>query len=140
MTKGIRTPIILHVCYGYALVFKDKTPSPDYPELLELAASCPEISAISLEYEQPGHEPELLRHCGEKHVLLGLLNLATDAIETPEHIASRIRHAASVIPPERLHPCSDCGMWYLPRDRAFGKILALTRGAAIIRAELDLDA
>lgn len=134
MVEGVRAPVIVHVCYGYALVYREKRASVVYPEVLELLASCP-IAGISIEYEQPRHEPTILRHCGDKHVVLGLLDLGSTEIETPEHVASRLRAALRQVPPERLHPSSDCGMWYLARDVAFGKISALAAGTAIIRAE-----
>lgn len=139
MVDGVRAPVIVHVCYGYAFLYKEKSASPTYPEVLDVLSDCP-ITGISLEYEQPGHEPSLLKHCGDKHVVLGLLNLGTREVETPEHVAARLRSALEVVPPERLHPCSDCGMWYLPRDIAFGKISALVKGTGIVRRALAIDA
>lgn len=133
--EGVRAPVIVHVCYGYALVYREKSASAVYPEVLELLADCP-IAGISLEYEQPGHEPSLLRWCGNKHVVLGLLDLSKRDVETSQHVACRLREALAVVPPERLHPCSDCGMWYLPRDRAFAKISALADGTEIVRRDL----
>lgn len=106
-------------------------------DVLALAATC-RITGISVEYEQPGHEPDVLRRCGDKHVLLGLLNLGTHEVETPVHIAARLREALKVVPAERLHPCSDCGMWFLPREVAFGKIEALAEGTRIVRRDLGL--
>jgi 5-methyltetrahydropteroyltriglutamate--homocysteine methyltransferase len=132
MTAGITVPVIVHVCYGYALVFRDKSASPTYPEVLELLADCP-IAGISLEYEQPKHAPSLLRHCGDKHVLLGLLDLSISQIETVGHITRRMRAALEVVPAERLHPSSDCGMWYKSREIAFGKISALAQATAMVR-------
>lgn len=138
MIEGLTRPTTVHVCYGYAYSKESKAPSPTYPELLELLASCPSLTAMSIEYEQPRHQPDLLRHCGDKHVVLGLLDLGTTKVETPEHIASRIRAAMEVVPPERLHPSSDCGMWHLPREVAFGKIQSLVKGTDIVRRELGL--
>ena len=135
MVAGLSRPVIVHVCYGYAILYKTKAPNEGYADILNLLADCP-IDAISLEYEQPGHEPELLRHCGDKHVVLGLLDLAKESVETPEHIARRLCAAMDVVPPERLHPSSDCGMWHLPRERAYGKIRALAQGTALLRRAL----
>lgn len=135
--EGVRAPVIVHVCYGYALVYKEKSASGIYPEILEILAGCP-IAGISLEYEQPGHTPEILRHCGDKHVVLGLLNLGSQKIETSEHIASRIRGALEIVPPERLHPSSDCGMWFLPRHVAFHKIRAMVEGTKSILQHIDV--
>jgi 5-methyltetrahydropteroyltriglutamate--homocysteine methyltransferase len=134
MVDGIRTPVIVHACYGYALAFSEKRANPGYAEVLELLASCP-IAGISMEYEQPRHDPALLRHCGDKHVVLGLLNLGSREIETADHIARRLEAACRVVPPERLHPSSDCGMWFLPRNVAFAKISALAEGTELVRSE-----
>lgn len=135
LVEGITVPVTTHVCYGYALSNQVKTESPTYPEVLEILSDCP-ITGISLEYEQPKHKPDLLRYCGQKHVVLGLLDLAFKGVETPEYIASRIGDALEVIPAERLHPCSDCGMWYIPRETAYGKICSLVEGTEIIRKTL----
>ena len=134
MTEGVTVPVIVHICYGYAYASESKTADPDYGKVLALAAAC-NIAGISVEYEQPGHEPDVLRHCGDKHVLLGLLNLGTQEVETPDHIAARIRAALDVVPAERLHPSSDCGMWFLPREVAFAKIRALAIGTKAVRQE-----
>lgn len=138
VTEGLRTPVAVHVCYGYAYHRESKGPNESYADVLELIASCDRVDAISLEYEQPGHRAELLRHCGSKHVILGLLNLGSQQVETPDHIAARLREAMEVVPVERLHPASDCGMWHLPREIAFGKISSLADGANIIRRERRL--
>ena len=92
---------------------------------------------ISLEYEQPGHQPELLEHAGDKTVILGVLDLDTEApVETAGHIAQRARDAMEVIGPDRLGLAPDCGMWFLPRDTATAKISAMEQAAATLRAEL----
>lgn len=137
MVRGLTRPVILHLCYGYALVNPMKSPSADYAEALALAAACP-VQAISLEYEQPGHAPEILTHCGDKHVVLGLLDMARREAETRAHIAARLRAALEVVPAARLHPASDCGMWYLPRALAYAKIAALGEAARQLRATHDI--
>jgi 5-methyltetrahydropteroyltriglutamate--homocysteine methyltransferase len=137
MVAGVTVPIVVHVCYGYAYINREKSGNPSYPELLELLSDCP-ISGMSIEYAQPRHSPELLRHCGGKHVVLGLLDLGRGTAETADEIAGRLRDALRVIPPERLHPSSDCGMWYLERELAFGKISALVEGTHRVRRELGL--
>jgi 5-methyltetrahydropteroyltriglutamate--homocysteine methyltransferase len=136
MVEGITVPVIVHVCYGYANVYKAKAPSAVYPEVLALLSDCP-IAGISLEYEQPQHQPTILRHCGNKHVVIGLLDLAAEP-ETPDRVAERLLAALAVVPPERLHPSSDCGMWHLSRERAFAKIAALAEGTRIVRRALGM--
>lgn len=134
MVAGVPGPIAVHVCYGYAHLVERKTLDPAYGDGLEALAGCA-IDAISLEYEQPGHGPELLARCGDKHVILGLLNLGTEEAESPEQVARRLRAALEVVPAERLHPAPDCGMWHLPRAVAFAKLRALVLGTEIVRRE-----
>ncbi|NIR61348.1 MAG: 5-methyltetrahydropteroyltriglutamate--homocysteine methyltransferase, partial [Gammaproteobacteria bacterium] len=70
-----------------------------------------DVDEMSIEYEQPGHEPDVLEHAGDKAVILGLLNLAPEApVERTEHIIERTREALEVLPPERLRLAPDCGM------------------------------
>jgi len=69
-------------------------------------------------------------------VLVGVLDLSDRSVESPHQVATRIRAALDVVPAERLIVTPDCGMKYLPRDVAFGKLRALADGAAIVRAEL----
>ncbi len=71
-----------------------------------------------------------------KKIILGVLNLGTNDVETPEIVAARIRRALPYINAERLVIAPDCGMKYLPRDVAFGKLKAMTAGAGIVRQEL----
>jgi len=71
-----------------------------------------------------------------KKIILGVLNLSTDEIETPEIVAARIRRAFDHVSPERILVAPDCGMKYMRRDVAFGKLKAMCEGAAIVRAEL----
>jgi len=132
--EGIHVPTMVHICYGYATVGA-KHVDPNYGQALEAIAAS-RVQAISLEYEQPGHSPEILRHCGNKTIVLGLLNLGTQTVEKPEYIAGRIRAALEILPPDRLHLGPDCGMWFLPREVAFSKLRALVLGAAIVRNEV----
>jgi 5-methyltetrahydropteroyltriglutamate--homocysteine methyltransferase len=132
---GVSARTAVHICYGYARTTKTKRVNPKYAEALELIAAS-NVDEISLEYEQPHHEPDVLAHCGDKAIMLGLLNNAPDApIETVDHILSRARAALEVVPPERLRLAPDCGMWFLPREQAFKKIQALGLAAAALRNE-----
>jgi 5-methyltetrahydropteroyltriglutamate--homocysteine methyltransferase len=132
--RGVTTRTAVHMCYGYSKNIAEKRANPVYEKALSLLAAT-DVNEISLEYEQPGHTPELLAHAGDKAVILGLLNLDTEApVETVEHIVARAREALRVIPAERLRLAPDCGMWFLPRDRALGKITALEQAAQALRA------
>ncbi len=130
---GINATTAVHVCFGYSKNIAEKRTNPIYGSALELLAST-DIDEISLEYEQPGYTPEILTHLGDKAVILGLLNLDTEAeVESVGHIVSRARDALQVVEKMKLRLASDCGMWFLPRERAFGKIANLERAAAVLR-------
>ena len=107
-----------------------------YPFLAELA-DC-SATHISLEAAQPNLDPELLRALPEKIIVLGVLDLGAAEVETPEAVAERIRRALEVVPAERLVAAPDCGMKYLPRERAFAKLEAMVAGARLLAAELAL--
>jgi 5-methyltetrahydropteroyltriglutamate--homocysteine methyltransferase len=130
---GVKIPVAVHVCYGYSKNIAAKRVNPVYERAIELLAAT-DATDISLEYEQPGHAPELLALTGRKNVILGVLNLDTEApIETVEHILARARAALQVVSPDRLRLAPDCGMWFLPRAKALGKIAAMERAAATLR-------
>jgi 5-methyltetrahydropteroyltriglutamate--homocysteine methyltransferase len=131
--RGLKIPTAVHVCYGYSKNIAKKNVNPVYEKSLDLLASTT-INEISLEYEQPGHEPDLLGRLKDKGVILGLLNLDTEApVESVDHIVARARAALQVVSPDRLRLAPDCGMWFLPRERAFGKIRALEQAAQVLR-------
>jgi 5-methyltetrahydropteroyltriglutamate--homocysteine methyltransferase len=69
--------------------------------------------------------------------MLGVLDLSDLNVETPATVAARIRRGLEHLPPERLIPAPDCGMKYLPRDVAFGKLKAMVEGASIVRYQLN---
>ena len=123
----------LHLCFGYAALVKDK-PSSGYSFLSELADSS--VDQISIEAAQPNLDLSVLAALGSKTVLVGVLDLNDRAVEAPERVAERIRAALEFVPPERLIVTPDCGMKYLPREVAFGKLQALAEAARVVRAEL----
>jgi 5-methyltetrahydropteroyltriglutamate--homocysteine methyltransferase len=131
---GIEGEMVIHTCFGYAHVVKDK-PS-GYPFLRELN-DC-RATHISLEAAQPGLDPEVLRELPDKAIVLGVLDLGASEVETPELVAERIRRALAVVPPERLVVAPDCGMKYLPRERAFGKLSTMVAGARLVSENLAL--
>jgi 5-methyltetrahydropteroyltriglutamate--homocysteine methyltransferase len=131
--EGVGGTKALHTCFGYAAIVHEK-PSDGYPFLAELD-SCP-ADEISIEAAQPRLDPSLLEQLPSKRVILGVLDLNDMEIETAEVVAGRIRAALEHIDPGRLMAGPDCGMKYLPREVARGKLRALAEGAAQIRAEL----
>ena len=132
--EDIEGDTVLHTCFGYAHVVKNRLTG--YPFLAELD-QC-RVTHVSLEAAQPGLDPAVLGALPSKTILLGVLDLGAEEVERPEDVAARIRAALEVVPPERLVPAPDCGMKYLPRDRAFGKLEAMVAGARIVSEELGL--
>jgi 5-methyltetrahydropteroyltriglutamate--homocysteine methyltransferase len=130
---GVKGTTALHLCFGYAALVKDK-PASGYSFLAELEEAA--VEQVSIEAAQPRLDLSVLRALRSKTVLVGVLDLANRQVETPEQVATRIRAALEFVTPERLVATPDCGMKYLPRDLAFGKLRALTEGARIVRAEL----
>jgi len=130
--QGIDGPTVVHVCFGYAAVVSEK-PS-GYGFLAELADTT--AQQISIEAAQPRLDLGVLRDLAGKTIMLGVLDLNDPAVETADAVAARIRQGLRFVDAERLVPAPDCGMKYLPRDTAFGKLTALAAGAAIVRREL----
>jgi 5-methyltetrahydropteroyltriglutamate--homocysteine methyltransferase len=122
------------LCFGYAALVKDK-PSSGYSFLAELEDSA--ANQISIEAAQPKLDLGVLKDLAGKKVMLGVLDLGTDEIETPQLVAQRIRAGLKYLKPAHLIPAPDCGMKYMPRATAFGKLKALADGAAMVRRELS---
>jgi 5-methyltetrahydropteroyltriglutamate--homocysteine methyltransferase len=131
---GIDGDTVLHTCFGYAHIVHDR-PS-GYPFLHELA-DC-RATHVSLEAAQPDLDPQLLAALPGKVIVLGVLDLGATEVESAETVAGRLRRALEVVPPEQLVAAPDCGMKYLPRDRALHKLEALVAGARLVSAELAL--
>lgn len=129
--KGIKA---LHICFGYAHVHAGAAKPSGYSYLPELNESS--VDLISIEAAQPKLDLRVLESLPTKDIMLGVLDLNDLSVETPEVIAGRIRAAFDHVPPERIVVAPDCGLKYLPRDVAFGKLKAMADGAAIVRAEL----
>jgi 5-methyltetrahydropteroyltriglutamate--homocysteine methyltransferase len=132
--QGIRIPTVVHLCFGYAAVVPGASKPTGYSFLPGLADSIAE--QISIEAAQPKLDLGVLRDLAGKKVMLGVLDLGTDEIETPQLVAERIRAGLKYLKPAHLIPAPDCGMKYMPRAVAYGKLRALVEGAAIVRAEI----
>ena len=130
---GVPGPTVLHMCFGYAQLVHDKSRGR-YAFLEPLADSA--VDQISIEAAQPKLDLGVLKSITRQAVILGVLDLGTPAIESGAEVAARIRRGLEHVPAERLIPAPDCGMKYLPRATAFGKLQALAQGAALVRAEL----
>ncbi len=130
--EGITGRTALHICFGYAAVIHAR-PS-GYSFLPELSACC--VKEISIETAQSSLDTSVLENLRGKTIILGVLDLADMNVETPETVAQRIRRALPYVSPDKVIVAPDCGLKYLPREVAYGKMKAMVEGAAIVRAEL----
>jgi 5-methyltetrahydropteroyltriglutamate--homocysteine methyltransferase len=130
---GLTVATAVHLCFGYAAVVRHQKPT-GYSFLPQLAAC--QAQQISIEAAQPRLDLGVLADLSRKTIILGVIDLADPAVETADQVAARIRAALSRVAPERLIPAPDCGMKYLPRATAFGKLRALAEGARLARAQL----
>jgi 5-methyltetrahydropteroyltriglutamate--homocysteine methyltransferase len=130
---GIRVTTVVHLCFGYAAVVHTRKPT-GYSFLPQLADSV--AHQISIEAAQPKLDFGVLTELSGKKIILGVIDLGNPAVETAAEVAERIRTGLRHVAADRLIPAPDCGMKYLPRATAFGKLQALSEGARIVRAEL----
>jgi len=129
---GISGTTALHVCFGYGAIVKDKPSGYSFlPELEACAAD-----QISIEAAQPALDLEVLKGLPSKTILVGVLDLGDESVESPAMVAGRLRAALEVLPPERIVAAPDCGMKYLSQASARGKLAALIEGTATVRREL----
>jgi 5-methyltetrahydropteroyltriglutamate--homocysteine methyltransferase len=130
---GVTGTTAVHLCFGYAAIIHDR-PS-GYSFLPELAAA--NCDQVSIETAQSGLDCSVLATLEGKTIILGVLNLGDNTVETADDVAARVRRALPYVPAERLVLAPDCGMKYLPRDVAFGKLAAMTQAAGSLRAEFS---
>jgi 5-methyltetrahydropteroyltriglutamate--homocysteine methyltransferase len=131
--QGVQGTTAVHICFGYAAIIHER-PS-GYSFLSELAGcGCRQIS---IETAQSNLDCSVLRQLAGKKIMLGVLDLSSPQIETAELVASRIRRALPYVAAADLLIAPDCGMKYLPREVAFGKLQAMVAGAQLVRAELQ---
>ncbi|HYE91560.1 MAG TPA: hypothetical protein VEA38_11100, partial [Terriglobales bacterium] len=138
---GVRCTTAVHICYGYGIKANIDWKATlgrewrQYERTFPLLAKS-RIGQVSLECANSRVPLELLKLLGDKDVLAGAIDVADRAVETPEQVAANIRAVMRHVPPERLYPCTNCGMVMLPREVVRGKLAALAAGAAIVRREL----
>lgn len=129
---GVQGETAVHLCFGYPAMVKNRPSEYQFlTELIDTPANC-----ISIETAQSSLDCSVLAKLTGKKVVLGVLDLSTDEVETAETVAARIRRALPYISADRLIIAPDCGMKYLSRDVAFGKLKAMVAGASQVRAEL----
>ena len=139
--EGLSCRTAVHICYGYGIkanIDWKQTLGGEwrqYEKTFPLLAQS-RIDQISLECANSRVPIELLGLLKGKDVMVGAIDVATDTVETPEDVAATIRRAMKFVPPERLYPCTNCGMVPLAREVAYAKLRALGAGAALVRKEL----
>jgi 5-methyltetrahydropteroyltriglutamate--homocysteine methyltransferase len=130
---GVTGTTALHICFGYAAIIHVR---PEGYSFLPEFAGTP-LRQISIETAQSNLDTSVLEKLPGKTIILGVLDLSDMNVETPETVAGRIRRALPHVPAEKIVVAPDCGLKYLPREVAFGKMKAMVDGAAIVRRELQ---
>jgi 5-methyltetrahydropteroyltriglutamate--homocysteine methyltransferase len=139
--EGLGCTTAVHICYGYGIkanVDWKKTLGSEwrqYERTFPLLAKS-RIDQVSLECANSRVPVALLKLLEGKDVLAGAIDVASRTVETPQEVAATIRAVLKHVAPERLYPCTNCGMVVLPRDVVRGKLAALAAGAALVRREL----
>jgi len=130
--EGVTGTTAVHICFGYAAIIHGRPEG--YSFLPELAAS--HADQISIETAQSGLGCSVLAALDGKTIILGVLDLNDPTVEAPGQVVERARKALAYVPPERIVLAPDCGMKYLPREAAYGKLSAMTEAATRLRTEL----
>jgi 5-methyltetrahydropteroyltriglutamate--homocysteine methyltransferase len=133
---GIIGRTALHICFGYAAIIHHRPEG--YSFLPELGPTA--IREISIETAQSNLDCAVLDTLHGKTIILGVLDLSTHEVESAGTVADRIRRALPYVAAERIIVAPDCGLKYLPRDVAYGKMAAMVEGARIVRGELTREA
>jgi 5-methyltetrahydropteroyltriglutamate--homocysteine methyltransferase len=129
--QGIDGTTAVHICFGYAAIIHQRPSGYSFlPELADCACR-----QVSVETAQSNLDCAVLAKLAGKTVMVGCIDLSDPAVETPEVVRARIRRALAHVPPENVILAPDCGMKYLPREVAFGKLQAMVAAAKLLRAE-----
>ncbi len=131
--EGVEGETAVHICFGYAAIIHER---PEGYSFLPEFSGCP-VHSISIETAQSGLDCSVLESLPNKKIILGVLDLSTHNVETPEEVATRIRRALPHCPADRIIIAPDCGLKYMPRASALGKLKAMVAGAEIVRQELN---
>ena len=129
---GVKGTTAIHICFGYAAIIHVRPQG--YSFLPELANSA--VQQVSIETAQSDLDCSVLQKLPGKTIILGVLDLSDMKVETPDVVAARIRRALPYVAADKIVAAPDCGLKYLPREVAFGKMQALVEGTKIVRAEL----
>ncbi len=139
--QGVQAKTAVHICYGYGIpaVVEWKSKNTDwghYARTLPLLRTSA-IDMVSVECAASGVDLAVLAEAKGKDLMVGVIDVGTEEVETRETVAARIRTALQYVAPEHLYPCTDCGMIPRSRTAARGKMQALADGAWLVRAELQ---
>jgi 5-methyltetrahydropteroyltriglutamate--homocysteine methyltransferase len=139
--EGLKCTTCVHICYGYGIqanIDWKKTLGGEWRQYAEIfpALAKSRIKQVSLECIHSKVPLELLKLLRGKDVLVGVIDVATNAVETPQQVAESIERALEFVPANRLFPCTNCGMAPMDRDVALAKLKALAEGAALARKKL----
>jgi 5-methyltetrahydropteroyltriglutamate--homocysteine methyltransferase len=129
---GVKGETAVHICFGYAALIHERPAGYNFlPELHDCS-----VHQISIETAQSNLDTSVLESLRGKTIILGVLDLSTHDVETPQIVAERIRRGLEHVAADKVVVAPDCGLKYLPREVAFGKMKAMVDGAAIVRKEL----
>jgi len=139
--EGLKCETAVHICYGYGIKANTdwkKTLDSEWRQYEEIFPKLQKssIDIVSLECQNSRVPMDLIELIRGKKVMVGALDVATNAIETPEEVANTLRKALQFVDADKLYPCTNCGMIPLPRRVANGKLNALSAGAEIVRREI----
>jgi 5-methyltetrahydropteroyltriglutamate--homocysteine methyltransferase len=129
---GVVGTTAVHICFGYAAIIHER---PEAYSFLPELAGCP-VQQVSIETAQSGLDLGVLSDLKDKTIILGVIDLSRPDVEPVEVVAGRVRRAFEWVPPERIVIATDCGMKYLPRASAAGKMRAMSGAARLLRGEL----
>jgi 5-methyltetrahydropteroyltriglutamate--homocysteine methyltransferase len=131
--EGVNGTTAVHICFGYGALVAGRPAGYSFlPEL----AQCP-VQQISIETAQSNLDCSVLEQLRGKTIMVGVLDLSTHEVETADQVAQRLRRALPYVSPDKIVVAPDCGMKYLPREVAFGKMRAMVEGAALVRREFN---
>jgi 5-methyltetrahydropteroyltriglutamate--homocysteine methyltransferase len=130
--EGVTGTTAVHICFGYAAIIHER---PEGYSFLPELAGCP-VDQISIETAQSGLDLGVLEDLSEKTIILGVIDLSDPEVESADTVAARVRRAFAHTRPDKITIATDCGMKYLPRASAEGKMRAMARAAAVLRTEL----
>jgi hypothetical protein len=130
---GVGGTTAVHICFGYAAIIHAR---PEGYSFLPEFHKC-HVHQISIETAQSQLDTAILETLPDKTIILGVIDLDDMTVESPEVVAARITRAFPHCPPERIIVAPDCGMKYLPREVAYGKMVSMVKGTALVRDALE---